>query len=68
MQDSVRAFAAAINKRPGSLDILVNNAGVGYLKKATTGDGVGVLVQVRASTPACRPASQPACLGRALGM
>lgn len=46
-QDSVKAFAEAINKRPGSLDILVNNAGLGYTKKSFTEQGVGMLTQVR---------------------
>ncbi len=45
-QASVRAFAAAINSRPGSLDVLVNNAGISFLKKAFTDDGVGLLAQV----------------------
>jgi NAD(P)-dependent dehydrogenase (short-subunit alcohol dehydrogenase family) len=46
-QDSVKAFAEAINKRAGSLDILVNNAGLGYTKKSFTEQGVGMLTQVR---------------------
>lgn len=45
-QDSVKAFAEAINKRAGSLDILVNNAGLGYTKKSFTEQGVGMLTQV----------------------
>lgn len=48
-QDSVKAFAEAINKRPGSLDILVNNAGLGYTKKSFTEQGVGMLTQVGAA-------------------
>jgi NAD(P)-dependent dehydrogenase (short-subunit alcohol dehydrogenase family) len=48
-QDSVKAFAEAINNRPGSLDILVNNAGLGYTKKSFTEQGVGMLTQVRAT-------------------
>jgi len=46
-QASVRAFAAAINARPGTLDILVNNAGLGYNKREFTEEGVGILAQVR---------------------
>lgn len=45
-QDSVKKFAAAINKRPGGLHILVNNAGLGYIKKSFTEQGVGMLTQV----------------------
>jgi WW domain-containing oxidoreductase len=45
-QDSVKAFAAAIAKRPGQLNILVNNAGLGYTKKAFTAQNVGMLTQV----------------------
>lgn len=46
-QASVRAFAKAMNARKGPLNILVNNAGIGFMKSATTEDGVGVLTQVR---------------------
>eukprot|EP00878_Enallax_costatus_P038677 GHUV01044091.1.p1 GENE.GHUV01044091.1~~GHUV01044091.1.p1 ORF type:complete len:121 (-),score=44.95 GHUV01044091.1:167-529(-) len=45
-QESVKAFAEAINKRPGPLNILVNNAGLGYTKKSFTDQGVGMLTQV----------------------
>lgn len=45
-QDSVKAFAQAILKRPGSLNILVNNAGLGLTKKSFTEQGVGMLTQV----------------------
>ena len=44
-QDSVRAFAAAVNKKYKTLDILVNNAGVSFLKKGYTSDNVGVIAQ-----------------------
>jgi NAD(P)-dependent dehydrogenase (short-subunit alcohol dehydrogenase family) len=52
-QDSVKAFAEAINKRAGSLDILVNNAGLGYTKKSFTEQGVGMLTQVCAAAGCC---------------
>jgi hypothetical protein len=55
-QASVRAFAAAINARPGSLDLLVNNAGISFLKKAFTDDGVGVLAQVGLAGQRCSQA------------
>lgn len=45
-QESVKAFAQAILKRPGGLHILVNNAGLGYCKKSFTDEGVGMLTQV----------------------
>lgn len=44
-QDSVRAFAAEINKKFPKLHILVNNAGVSFLKKEFTSDNVGVIAQ-----------------------
>lgn len=44
-QDSVRAFAATINKKYPKLHILVNNAGVAFLKKDFTADKVGVIAQ-----------------------
>jgi len=44
-QDSVKAFAAAINARPGPLNILVNNAGLGYTQKSFTPQNVGMLTQ-----------------------
>lgn len=44
-QDSVRKFAAEINKKYSSLDILVNNAGVSFMKKGFTDDNVGVIAQ-----------------------
>jgi NAD(P)-dependent dehydrogenase (short-subunit alcohol dehydrogenase family) len=47
-QDSVKKFAAAINKRAGQLNILVNNAGLGYTPKSFTEQGVGMLTQVGA--------------------
>lgn len=46
-QDSVKAFADAISRRPGPLNILVNNAGLGYTKKSFTDQNVGMLTQVR---------------------
>ena len=48
-QESVKAFAEAINTRPGPLNILVNNAGLGYTKKSFTDQGVGMLTQVGSS-------------------
>ena len=44
-QDSVRAFAATINKQYPKLHILINNAGVSFLKKDFTEDKVGVIAQ-----------------------
>eukprot|EP00798_Chlamydomonas_sp_ICE-L_P023280 gene23280-30513_t len=44
-QDSVRKFAAEVNKKYTHLDILVNNAGVSFMSKNFTEDGVGGIAQ-----------------------
>lgn len=45
-QDSVRQFAAAMNKQLSHLDILINNAGVSFMARTITPDGVGGIAQV----------------------
>ena len=45
-QDSVRSFAASLDKSCPKLDILVNNAGVAFMKRCMTGDGIGGIAQV----------------------
>ncbi|CAH0728034.1 unnamed protein product, partial [Brenthis ino] len=44
--ESIRKFAAIINKREKRLDILINNAGVGAVSEFITEDGMSFIMQV----------------------